>query len=645
MALERRKLLLVEDEALVALDLKRRLEGMGFEVAGQATTGEEAIQKALAIQPSLVLMDIRLGGLVDGIEATEIIRRRLDVPVVYLTANSDEATLRRARITEPHGFVLKPIRDRELRIAIEMALYRFRAEAAMRESREWFSAMLSTVSEAVIANDKDGAVRHMNHAAERLTGWREEEARGRPLTEVVRFLDESARAPAQESASGTRIMDRTVVTARDGAVRAVEERFETVRGLAADVEGGVSAFRDVSERRNLERQLAQKHKMEAIGRLAAGVAHDFNNLLTAIIGYSNLALLKAGERDATREDLSQIKEAGERAAELTQQLLAFSRRQMLTPTVVDLGVMTRNMEKLLRRLIGEDVEILTSGDQPLWAVMADLGQMEQVLVNLAVNARDAMPQGGKLVVDTRNFRLDANAVPPQEDMTPGDYVVLGVADTGSGMDESTRSHLFEPFFTTKAPGKGAGLGLATVYGIVKQSDGYLTVQSEPERGSVFKIFLHATFEPARQSAGPRPQAPAPRTEGNETILVVEDEKAVRNFLRDSLERSGYRVLEAGCGQEALEKAAEAASRGGTLPGNEGEIRLLLTDVVMAGLNGQELAEEVLGLLPGVKVLYISGYTNQGIVNRGSQGGGPDFLRKPFTPMELSRKVRNVLDGQ
>jgi two-component system cell cycle sensor histidine kinase/response regulator CckA len=260
MAPEKQKLLLVEDEALVALDLRRRLEGMGFEVAGQAATGEEAIQKALALKPALVLMDIRLGGLVDGIEAAEVIRRNLDVPIVYLTANSDEATLRRARITEPHGFVLKPIRDRELRIAIEMALYRFRAEAAMRESREWFSAMLHTVSEAVIANDKDGAVRYMNEAAEQLTGWKEEEAKGHPLTDVAHFLHRAAHAgQSQESTNGTRITERSVMLPREGAALSVEEHFETVHGRDNAVEGGVLAFRDVTEQLDLERQLAQKH--------------------------------------------------------------------------------------------------------------------------------------------------------------------------------------------------------------------------------------------------------------------------------------------------------------------------------------------------------------------------------------------------
>ena len=401
------------------------------------------------------------------------------------------------------------------------------------------------------------------------------------------------------------------------------------------------------EQLEAERRSAQERKMEAIGRLAAGVAHDFNNLLTAILGYSNLAMLKLGERDRTREDVAQIRLAGERAVELTQQLLAFSRRQMLSPTVIDLGVMARDMETLLRRLIGEGVELILSGDQPLRPVKADLGQMEQVLVNLAANARDAMPQGGKLAVETRNVPF-AGGRPPAEGMVPGEYVMLAVSDTGSGMDEGIRSHLFEPFFTTKARGKGQGksqgLGLAAAYGFITQSGGYLRVNTEPGRGSAFRIYLPAAA-PARLKSDPvLPEAQRASPAGGETILVVEDEKAVRSFLREALERSGYLVLEAENGEEALAKAAEAAYRGATLPGNEGEIRLLLTDMVMGGMNGRELADEVSGLLPGIKVLYISGFPDRAIVHDGIIAEGLAFLRKPFTPLELARKIRSVLDG-
>jgi two-component system, cell cycle sensor histidine kinase and response regulator CckA len=599
MASEKQKLLLVEDEVLAAFDLKRRLEDMGFEVAGQASTGEEAIRKTRDLKPALVLMDIGLGGMVDGFEATETIRRRLDVPVVYLSSSSDDAILKRARATDHHGLVHKPIRDRELRVAIEMALYRFKAEAVIREGREWFAAALGAIREAAVTGDQAATLGLADAALERLAGWKGEEARGKSLSEIMQYLRESALTSAPAAARGK----------TDG--------------------------------RDSQRQ-AQKNKMEAIGRLAAGVAHDFNNHLTSIIGYSNLALMKPSGADSARDDLVHIKEAGEKASELTQQLLAFSRRQMLSPTVVDLGELTRGKAKFLERVIGGGIEIHTWSDKPLWPVKADLGQMEQVLMNLAVHAHDAMPQGGRLRIETRNLELSPGDAPPEEGMAPGRYVQWGVSDSGPGLDEETRAHLFEPFFE-KGQGKGTGLGLASVYGIVAQSGGHLTVDAFPGTGTSFRIFLPVTGEALIPSRLPGLATPS-AAHGDETILVVEDEKTVRGFLRETLERKGYRVLEAGNAGEALELAAEAASRGGTLPGNEGEIRLLLTDVVMEGMNGQQLADEVLGLLPGIKVLYISGYTENALAYRGVIEAGLDLLRKPFSPADLADKIRRMLDG-
>lgn len=598
MASEKQKLLLVEDEVLVALDLRRRLEGMGFEVAGQASTGEEAIQKTTDLKPALVLMDMGLGGMVDGIEATETIRRRLDVPVVYLSSGSDDPAMRRARATDHQGFVQKPIRDRELRVAIEMALYRFKAEAVIREGREWFAASLDAIRAAVDSDDKAAALGLLDAATERVAEWKNQEARGKPVSEMMEYLREAALTSPPGSAPGGRGGD--------------------------------------------PRRQAQKIKMEAIGRLAAGVAHDFNNLLTSILGYSNLALMKASEADETRDDIVQIKEAGERASELTQQLLAFSRRQMLNPTVVDLGVLTKKMAKLMERAIGGDIEIRTVCDESLWPVKVDLEQMEQALMNLAVHARDAMPHGGKLLVETRNLEVKAGEAPPEEGMAAGRYVQLGVSDSGPGLDEETRAHLFEPFFG-KNHGKGTGLGLASVYGIVVQSGGHLTVDAFPGTGTSFRIFLPITGEAPNAARLPGEASPV-SAEGDETILIVEDEKAVRGYLRETLERKGYRVLEACNAGEALELAAEAASRGGTLPGNEGEIRLMLTDVVMEGMNGLQLAEEVSGLLPGIKVLYISGYAENALIRRGVIAEGLDLLRKPFSPTDLACRVRRMLNG-
>src|SRR6267143_1512385 len=390
--------------------------------------------------------------------------------------------------------------------------------------------------------------------------------------------------------------------------------------------------RDVSAQRQLEEQLRQSQKMEAVGQLAGGIAHDFNNLLTAILGSTQLLLHNTPAGDPRREDAEEIRHAGLRAAELTRQLLAFSRRQVLAPKVLDLNAVVANMDRMLRRLLGEDVELATSLEPAAGAVNADPGQLEQVLLNLAVNARDAMPGGGRLSIGTTRFTLHEEHVERRHRMPAGDYVCLVVADTGVGMDETTQAHLFEPFFTTKAVGKGTGLGLATVYGIVKQSGGYIWVYSEPGHGTTVKIYLPRV--PGVAEAPVPVTEPKPVRGGDETVLLVEDAAPVRTLARRSLEARGYRVLEAPDGPSAL---ALSASHGGGLD-------ILVTDVVMPGMSGRELAERLAPQRPSMKVLYTSGYTDDTMVRQGVLTAGVAFLQKPFVPDTLARKVRDVLDG-
>ncbi len=379
-------------------------------------------------------------------------------------------------------------------------------------------------------------------------------------------------------------------------------------------------------------QLRQAQKMEAVGRLAGGVAHDFNNLLTAIMGYSDLLMSGLAEGDPRRGDLEQIKHAADRAASLTRQLLAFSRRQVLQPRVLDLNAVVGSIEKMLQRLIGEDIDLVTVLDPALGRVKADPGQLEQILMNLAVNARDAMPQGGKLTIETTNVELDGAYAGQHVAVRPGSYVMMAVSDTGCGMDAETRSHLFEPFFTTKEVGKGTGLGLATVYGIVKQSGGSIWAYSEPGRGATFKIYLPRFEESAGAQVVVAP--PAKSVGGSETILLVEDDEAVRSLAGDVLQRHGYTVLEARHGAEALVISERHA----------GPIALMLTDVVMPGKRGHEVAGQLAAGRPDMKVLYMSGYTDNGIVHQGVLDAGMAFLAKPFTPSALARKVREVLDA-
>jgi signal transduction histidine kinase/CheY-like chemotaxis protein len=387
----------------------------------------------------------------------------------------------------------------------------------------------------------------------------------------------------------------------------------------------------MAERKKLEQQFLQAQKMEAIGRLAGGVAHDFNNLLTAIIGYSDLVLMRTPPDDPLRNDLDEIRKAGERAATLTQQLLAFSRKQILQPKLIDLNTTVIDTTRMLRRLVGEDVEMVTVLKQGLWQVKADPGQIEQVLMNLAVNARDAMPGGGKLTVETANSNLDEGYAGSHLSVAPGKYVMLAVSDTGCGMDSHTQAQIFEPFFTTKEQGKGTGLGLATVYGIVKQSGGHVWVYSEVGRGTTFKVYLPQACGEADALESQSQSMTIPR--GMETVLLVEDDLQVSKFAAQVLGELGYRVIVASNGTEALEVASSARA----------EINLVLTDVVMPKMGGKQLADELRSLTPDVKVLFISGYTQDAIVNHGILDPGIAFLHKPFTPGELARKVRQALD--
>jgi len=391
---------------------------------------------------------------------------------------------------------------------------------------------------------------------------------------------------------------------------------------------------DVTERRALEQQLRQSQKMEAIGRLAGGIAHDFNNLLMVISGYSEFLLDRLGPEPTLRNPAQEISNAAARASSLTRQLLAFSRKQMLTPKILDLNdIVTENL-KMLTRVIGEDIDLVMVPAAGLGAVRADAGQIEQVIMNLAVNARDAMPSGGKLTIETSNITLDTEYARFHAPLQPGNYVMLAISDTGAGMDSDTQSRIFEPFFTTKGP-KGTGLGLSTVYGIVKQSGGYIWVYSELGKGTTFKVYLPRVAEtvasPAHIAASTESAATEP---GTETILVVEDEANLRYLVRQFLEKQGYRVIEAADGAVAMQIAVA----------HDAVIHLLLTDVIMPGMNGRELAQRVLEIRPNVKVLYMSGYTENVIGRNGTLDAGIRLLQKPFTLRDLRNKVREVLDS-
>jgi len=389
---------------------------------------------------------------------------------------------------------------------------------------------------------------------------------------------------------------------------------------------------DITGRKHLEEQYQQAQKMEAIGQLTAGIAHDFNNLLTAINGFAGLMQMQLLPEDPLAEMVDKILHSGERAAQLVRQLLVFSRKQIIKPELLELNQIVTKMEGMLSRIIGEYIQMKTSLKPDLWLIKADPAQIEQIIVNLAVNARDAMPQGGQLMIETANVSLDEAFVATHLEAQPGEYVLLAVSDTGHGMSEEVQAHLFEPFFTTKEQGKGTGLGLATVYGIVKQNGGHIWVYSEEGQGATFKIYLPRVREATQPLDQPQVDTELPR--GNETILLVEDAVGVRELARRVLEELGYAVLVASNGQGALELAAR----------HPDPIQLLLTDVVMPGISGRALAEQLQQIRPNLKVLFMSGYTDEAIARHGVLAPGVSLLQKPFTPTSLARKVREVLDG-
>jgi len=397
-------------------------------------------------------------------------------------------------------------------------------------------------------------------------------------------------------------------------------------------EKNIELERAIMERETVAAQLLQAQKMEAIGQLTGGIAHDFNNMLTVIMGYSELTLHSLRPDDPARVNVEQIEQAGERASLLTRQLLAFSRKQVLQPKVLDLNAVLTNLDQMLQRLIGEDIDLVTVLAPGVGRVHADPSQVEQVIMNLAVNARDAMPRGGKLTIETANVELDDAYARRHGPVQPGAYVLLAVSDTGCGMDRDTQARIFEPFFTTKEPGKGTGLGLSTVYGIVKQSGGYIWVYSEVGRGTTFKIYLPRVeavakaVEPSREATG--------SVRGSETILLVEDDAGIRALVRQVLAQSGYQVLEAHHGKHAIQICEQHA----------GPIHLLVTDMVMPEMSGTETAGHLTSLRPDLKVLFLSGYADEAVHRHGMLAAGANFLPKPFTPAVLARKVREVLDA-
>jgi two-component system, cell cycle sensor histidine kinase and response regulator CckA len=635
--------LVVEDEALIAEELRDRLTAMGMTVVGAASSYKAAIDMATETRPNLCLLDIRLRGSLDGIDVAGVVYRQMGIPVVFLTAHSDESTLERAKRTAPFGYVLKPFTPRELLVAIDMAMHRHGLEEQLKASERKYVATLSSIGDGVIATDVDGEVTFMNPVAEALTGWSLDHARGVPADEVFRISADTRGhviiRPLAEAIRARRVIhfhgSEIFLISRTSETIPIDNSAAPIIDEQGTVTGGVVAFRDVRDRRLTEDalrraqdELFQAQKIESIGRLSAGIAHDFNNLLTVINGCTELAMSSEGLDATVHRLLTEILAAGNRGTAITRQFLAFGRKQTMQPRVIDLNVLLAEVEASLSRIVGEHIRLTMRADRSPVLVLADPTQIEQALVNLAINARDAIPEGGTVTITVAKTSVEEQASDARPEIASGAYATLSVADTGSGIERTLKHRIFEPYFTTKGVDKGSGLGLASVFGIVKQSGGFIDVDSEPGHGATFRICLPLVESvPVESDQDEHSQRPV--SQGRETVLVVEDEAAVCSLVAAVLKRKGYTVLEASLPSEAVQ----------IFDSYTGPIHVVITDVVMPEMHGPALVRRLNEVRSGFRVLYMSGYRS----DREPACASAAFIQKPFTPSELAQKLRDVLD--
>ncbi|TAL36113.1 MAG: hybrid sensor histidine kinase/response regulator [Spirochaetes bacterium] len=625
------QILIVEDEPILALDIMETLERHGFSDIHMVSSGEEALRHIERNRVSLVLMDIYLQGSLDGVQTVELLKKHGDFPVIYLTASTDDATMQRAKITAPFGYIHKPFKERELLVTIEMALYKHDIDEQLREREEQYRKFFEEDLTGNFIARADGALTACNPAFLRLFGFGSVEAalganlgerfpEGHSWETFLRAVRDRGKLEYFESE--LRALDGTIIYTVGNFIG----RFDG-EGVLAHIHGYIF---DDTRRKTLEQQFLQSQKMEAIGRLAGGIAHDFNNLLAVISGYSELLASHLRPEDPLSKDVSAIVHASEQASMLTRQLLAFSRNSVMRMEIVNINTVIAGMESMLQRLIGAAITLKTSLAPRAWKVEVDPGQIEQVIMNLVINARDAMAKGGTLTVSTASEVIrDDPAL--HFIVRPGAYTVLSVEDTGTGMDEATISRIFEPFFTTKPKGEGTGLGLSTVYGIVTQCGGGIRVTSAPGAGTRFDVYLPRASRTDARTA-PSTEAAHPAL-GTETVLIVEDESVIRSLIARLLRMSGYTAIETADGESALALIGE----------REGNVDLLIIDMVMPGMSGGDFSRKAAERFPDIKKLFISGYVDAKVMEAVEPESRGNFLQKPFKSDQFIARVREILD--
>jgi two-component system cell cycle sensor histidine kinase/response regulator CckA len=650
---EKINILMVEDLATDTELIERELRKANIRFSSRRVDTKQAFLAALHdFKPAIVLSDYNLPQF-SGPEALRLLKESgSSAPFILITGSMTEEVAVKCMKEGAHDYILKTSLTRlpaAVLNAVENAKTieeKTRAEAALRKSEERYRVIAENTSDLICMVDVDGSYTYVSPSYREVLGYAPEFLLGESCFSLIHPDDRKMAEEKTVLSLADRKPERLElrVKHRDGTWKVFETLENWTYDLHGDPQHGILVSRDITERKKAEdtlresqeklrvseEQLRMSQKLEAVGQLAGGVAHDFNNLLTVIGGYSELVLNKLSKTDDNRAKIEEVKRAAERASSLTRQLLAFSRKQVLQPKLFDLNDLVADMSKMLQRLIGENIEMTTSFGQEA-PINADPGQIEQVLMNLVVNARDALPNGGRITVETARVEIDETYASTHLSVQPGSYVMLAVNDNGKGMDAETRKHIFEPFFTTKEPGKGTGLGLSTVYGIVKQSGGNIWLYSEPGQGTVFKVYLPVAARKEVEADAPSRSA---IPQGTETILIVEDEPQIRQLAVDCLTHRGYKVLPASNATEAL-RLVEGAQQ---------PIDLILTDVVMPGMSGRELSERASAIQPMIKVLFMSGYTNDAVVNHGVLDGATWFIQKPFALEALARRVREVLDS-
>ena len=649
------RILIADDERVSRYLLESNLRSWGHEVVSVGD-GLEAIAVLQAEDaPRLAILDWIMPGL-DGIEVCRKLREcpaTAPTYVILLTTKRDRDDIVEGLKSGANDYLTKPFDNAELRARVQAGIRliemhvalltelneRKRTQEILHANEQKFRSLIENSADAIALFDLNGSILYASPSTPRVLGYTPDELVRVKAMELIHHEDRETILRCVRDAEqqpGTAISVEARAWHKDGSLRWVEGTFTNLLEEPG-IRAFVNNYRDITPRKTTEDMLRERdeqlhlsRRLEAVGQLAGGIAHDFNNLLVVINGYADVLLERQMLDELDREKIEGIKRAGDRAASLTHQLLAYSRKQVLQPKTLDLNDVVNNIGTMLERLIGENIQLHLELDPTLGHVTADPGQIEQVLVNLVLNARDAMPNGGRLVIETRNAELSADYASVHPAVKPGNYIQINVSDTGVGMNEETRRRVFEPFFSTKGVGKGTGLGLSTAYGIVKQSGGNIWVYSEPGHGTVFKIYLPQTDHALDNE--PRPDTTT-ASGGSETILVVEDEPMVRQLTREILELQGYTVLEALNGRHALEISPEL------------HIDLLLTDVIMPEMGGKELTDHFTVARPGTRVLFMSGYTDDALAHQGVLDDGLALIEKPFSPRSLTRKVREVLDSQ